>query len=58
MSITPLLPPPPRRLCYWCIFFALLAMNGPLPSELKFRENTAGQVTLLIYLLFLSSEMC
>ena len=23
------------------IFFALLAMNGPLPAEPKFRENTA-----------------
>ena len=22
------------------IFFALLSMNGPLPAELKFRENT------------------
>ena len=42
MSLTPLPPPPthPRKLHLWCIFFALLAMNGPLPAELKFWENT------------------
>ena len=31
-------PPPPILEKY--IFFALLSMNGPLPAELKFRENT------------------
>ena len=36
MSLTP----PPGELCLWCIFFAFPAMNGPLPAELKFRENT------------------
>ena len=33
--------PPPRKLRLWRIFFALPAMNGPLPAELKFRENSA-----------------
>ena len=40
MSLTPPPPPPPGKLCLWCIFFAFPAMNGPLPAELKFRENT------------------
>ena len=30
-------PPPPLLEKY--IFFALPSMNGPLPAELKFREN-------------------
>ena len=34
------LPPSPRKVRLWHIFFALPAMNGPLPAELKFRENT------------------
>ena len=38
-SPTPL-PPCPQESAPLCIFFALLAMNGPLPAELKFRENT------------------
>ena len=25
----------------WYTFFALLALNGPLPAELRFWENTA-----------------
>ena len=40
MSLTPpspLLPPLPLEKY---IFFALPSMNGPLPTELKFRENT------------------
>ena len=41
MSLSPLSPASPRKVCsLWHIFFALLAMNGPLPAELKFRENT------------------
>ena len=40
MSLTPL-PPSPRKVCLWRIFFALPFRNGPLPAELKFRENTA-----------------
>ena len=36
MFRTLLLPSPPL----WRIFFAFPAMNGPLPAELKFRENT------------------
>ena len=36
-STTPL---PPGKVCLWCIFFALLVMNGPLPAELKFGKNT------------------
>ena len=45
MSLTPLrayppLPPPPKQVHLWRIFFALPAMNCPLPAELKFWENT------------------
>ena len=32
--------PPPPPLLEKYIFFALPSMNGPLPAELKFRENT------------------
>ena len=40
MSPTPL-PPSPRKVRFWhTFFFALLPMNGPLPAEQKFRENT------------------
>ena len=39
MSLTPL-PRSPRKVCLWRIFFALPFRNGPLPGELKFRENT------------------
>ena len=45
MSLTAL-PPPPRKVRLWHIFFALPAMNGPLPAEQKFRENTAD---IMIY---------
>ena len=31
---------PPSPLLEKYIFFALPSMNGPLPAELKFRENT------------------
>ena len=46
MSLTPLPPPPhlpfpARKVHLWHIFFAVLAMNGCLPAELKFRVNTA-----------------
>ena len=37
MSLTPL---PPSPLLEKYIFFALPSMNGSLPAELKFRENT------------------
>ena len=33
-------PPHPRKVCLWHIFFALPVMSGPLPAELKLRENT------------------
>ena len=41
MSLTSLPPPPQFALgkCASGTFFALLAMNGPLPAELKFKEN-------------------
>ena len=41
MSLTPIppsLPPPLRKMHLWRIY-CLTAMNGPLPAELKFREN-------------------
>ena len=41
MSLTSL-PPSPRKVCLWYIFVALPVRNGPLPAELKFRENTAS----------------
>ena len=43
MSLTPLPPPAPRpqwKVHLWCIFLTLPAMNGPLPAELNFGENT------------------
>ena len=39
---TPLAACPQKRAPLWCVFFALMAVNGPLPAELKFRENTAS----------------
>ena len=50
MSHTPL-PPAPRKVHFWCTFFALPAMNGPLPAELKFRENTALATITAFYCL-------
>ena len=44
MSVTPLPFHPPGAL-----FLALLAMNGHLPTELKFRENTALAYTCTVY---------
>ena len=38
---------PPGKVQLWCIFFALLVMNGPLPAELKFRENTGFAISRL-----------
>ena len=40
-------PLPPGKVQLWCIFFALLVMNGPLPAELKFRENTGFAISRL-----------
>ena len=42
MSLTlipPSLPPPPLRKMHLWRIYCLTAMNGPLPAELKFREN-------------------
>ena len=36
-----------RKVHLWRIFFALLVVNGPLPAELKFRENTGISRVLL-----------
>ena len=33
-------PPYPRKVRLW-VFLVLPAMNGPLPAELKFKQNTA-----------------
>ena len=41
-------PPPLRNVHLWGIFFALPAMNGPLPAELKFRENTDQSILVSI----------
>ena len=46
MSLTPL-PPPPRESSPLAQFWALPAMNGPLPAELKFREITTDLILLL-----------
>ena len=44
MFLTPLpLPPYPQESVPLAHIFASLAMNGPLPAGLKFRENTARQ---------------
>ena len=42
MPLNPLppLPPPPGKCASGTYFLPLLAMNGSLPAELKFRENT------------------
>ena len=40
-------PSPTRKVHLWHIFFALLVVNGPLPAELKFRENTGISRVLL-----------
>ena len=42
MSLAPL-PPSPRKVRLWYIIFALPAMDGPLPAELKFGENAANR---------------
>ena len=40
MSFTPLPSLPPLREAHlWGIFFALLAMNGPVPAKLEFLEE-------------------
>ena len=41
MSLAPL-PPSPRKVRLWYIIFALPAMDGPLPAELKFGENAGN----------------
>ena len=42
MSLTPPSPLPPPLLEKY-VFFALPSLNGPLPAELKFRENTEAE---------------
>ena len=45
MFLTPLPPPPPPpEKCASGTFLALPTMSGPLPAELKFRENAASIV--------------
>ena len=42
MSLTSITTPPyPRKVRLW-VFLVLPAMNGPLPAELKFKENTVS----------------
>ena len=41
-------PPPLRNVHLWGIFFALPAMNGPLPAELKFKDNTDQSILVSI----------
>ena len=50
MSLTPLPPSPGRVSVFLGHFFALLPMNGPLPAELNFRENTAPHPPIFILL--------
>ena len=40
MSLTPIPPLPSPQMHLSRNFFALLAINGPLPAELKFKEKT------------------
>ena len=55
MSLTPL-PPSPRRVSVFLAhFFALLPMNGPLPAELNFRENTAPPPIFILLQMILTS---
>ena len=43
MSLTPLPPPPlPPGKSASGVFLALPAMSGPLPTELKFKDNTGS----------------
>ena len=46
-------PTHPRKVCLWCIFFSLPVMSGPLPAELKLRENTVSDNYSQMILLFL-----
>ena len=46
MSLTPL-PPSPKESAPLAHFFALPAMNSPLPAELKFREISTDLILLL-----------
>ena len=48
ISRTPLPACPRKRTLLWCIFFALPAVNGPLPAEQKSRENTGGMPHLRV----------
>ena len=52
MSLTSL-PPSPRKVCLWYIFVALPVRNGPLPAELKFRENTASYSKIQVEIKFM-----
>ena len=49
MSLTSL-SPSPRKVYLWHMFFALLVRNGPLPAELKLRENTGNHKLLKPFL--------
>ena len=39
-------PPPARRVHLWYIILVLPVKNGPLPAELKFRENTTTLIAI------------
>ena len=39
-----------RKVHLWCIFFALLGMNGLLPAELKLRENTEYTTNCIFFI--------
>ena len=41
------LPRSPEKCTSGAYFFALLPMKGPLPAELKFRENTVAIGTIV-----------
>ena len=49
-------PLPHRKVHLWHIFFALPAMNGPLPAELKFRRTLNIKILLFLFITVMKSR--